>query len=157
LLDIRMATEPPLPHPIVQLADEVTRINGRLKTVFAEADAGTGLSKMELTVLISVFESRHPPTVPRIGRSLGHPRQVIQRATNALVAGDLLETLPNPDHKRAPLLRATDKGIEVATAVNVRARAAADALLQNIDATQCRRAADELNVLRKAIEEYLRP
>src|SRR5882724_3839651 len=92
-------------HPLVHLIDEVIRLRGRLQSLFAGVGAASGLAPMESTVLTAVVESHTTPTVSQIGRSLGHPRQVIQRAANNLIAARLLETTPNPGHKRAALLR----------------------------------------------------
>jgi DNA-binding MarR family transcriptional regulator len=143
-------------HPVVQLADEVARIGGRLQAVFADAHSGSGLSKMETTILMSVAESRFAPTVPQIGRSLGHPRQVIQRAANTLIAAGLLETMPNPHHKRAPLLKPTSTGEQLKKQMSARALKAADTLLEGIDFARCATLARELHELRRDIEASLR-
>jgi hypothetical protein len=82
--------------PFVQLIDEIARLRGRLKVVFPDNAASIGLSELELFVLNAVTGAREPPTVPQIGRSLGHARQVIQRATNALVARGLIEIHRQP-------------------------------------------------------------
>src|SRR6267142_768778 len=72
-------------NPLVCLVDEVMRLQGRFKSIFAVSDGVTGLPSMELTVLTAVVEAAGAPTVPQIGRSLGRPRQVIQRAANAFL------------------------------------------------------------------------
>jgi DNA-binding MarR family transcriptional regulator len=100
-------------HPLVGLIDETSRLNGRLKSLFAEARRGAGLGDSELAVLSAVVEAERPPTVPQIGRSFGQPRQQIQRAANSLMGAGLIEAIPNPDHKRASLLRATESGISL--------------------------------------------
>src|ERR1700741_4434341 len=89
---------------LVGLSDELIRLNGRLKGMFAGARRAEGLGDSELTVLNSVVEAERSPTGPQIARSLGQPRQIIQRATNSLIALGLIEAEPNPDHKRAVLL-----------------------------------------------------
>ena len=92
-------------NALVGLVDEIARLNGRLKSAFAASRRAVGLGDSEIMVLNAVVEAERPPTVAQIGRSLGHPRQIIQRAANSLVADGLIETRPNPDHKRAALLR----------------------------------------------------
>ena len=81
-----------------------SRLQGRLKGAFTDSRLSTGLGETEMTVLNAVAEAPSPPTVPQIGRALGHPRQVIQRAANALITAGLIATRDNPDHKRAVLL-----------------------------------------------------
>lgn len=143
-------------HPMIRLADELIRLNARLRTVFAGVTATTGLAAMELTVLTAVTEARAAPTVAQIGRSIGHPRQVIQRATNALLAAGLLETAANPNHKRAPILRATAAGRALKARADKLALESADAALRELDTAQCERLADELHDLRGRIEAHLR-
>ncbi len=143
-------------NAVVALIDELLRAHGRLKTFFASVNAATGLSSMESTVLTAVIESTIAPTVPQIGRSLGHPRQVIQRAANALIAAGLIETAPNPYHKRAPLLLPTRQGRVLKRKADARAAELTGALLRSIDAAKWRRVAGDLRELRGEIEAYLR-
>lgn len=149
-------TARPQNHPMLLLSDEILRLNGRLKSVFAGSGAATGLPAMESTVLAAVVQARTPPTVPQIGRSLGHPRQVMQRAANALIATGLIKTAANPDHKRAPLLVATAAGEALKQEADARAIQAADALLQVVDEAKCQRLIEELRELRAEIEHHLR-
>jgi DNA-binding MarR family transcriptional regulator len=148
---------PNLSNPVIALFDEVIRINGRLKSIFSDVRETTGLSAMEITVLTSVVESQVAPTVPQIGRSLGNPRQVIQRAANALISAKLIHTAPNPHHKRAPLLQATPRGQRLKRKADASAAQAIRSLLRSIDKVKCRRVAAELQQLRHAFEAVLRP
>jgi DNA-binding MarR family transcriptional regulator len=102
-------------------------------------------------------ESHVAPTVAQIGRSLGNPRQVIQRAANMLIAEKLVHTAPNPHHKRAPLLRPTSRGHVLKRKADASAAKAMSALLRGIDKKKCRRVAGELQELRHAFEALLRP
>ena len=144
------------PNPMFELIDELLRVNGRVKSLFASVNARSGLLAMETTVLTAVVESHLAPTVPQIGRSLGNPRQVIQRAANTLIAAGLIETAPNPHHKRAPLLLATRKGKLLKHRADALASEATNALLRSISARKCRRMAGEVRELRSEIEAYLR-
>jgi len=143
-------------NPLVRLIDEVVRLQGRFKSIFAGSNGVTGLPAMELTVLTAVVEATSAPTVPQIGRSLGRPRQVIQRATNALIEAGLIEAVPNPHHKRAPLLLPTRRGKVVKRKADACALKAANAFLRRIDAARCSRLAEDLRELRGEIEAYLR-
>ena len=141
-------------HPVVALIDELIRVNSRLRTVFSGTAEASGLSSMPLTVLTAVVESQIPPTVPQIGRSLGHPRQVIQRAANVLIEEGLIATQENPHHKRAPLLVATPSGEKLKSSVDKQALAAAEDFLSVIDANACEKLTRELRDLRSGIETY---
>ena len=143
-------------HPLVGLSDELIRLNGRLKSLFAGSRRNAGLGDSELGVLNAVVEAEHLPTVPQIGRSLGQPRQLVQRAANALVAAGLIETVPNPDHKRAVLLRATERGIAVKREVDSHADERAEAIWSSGDNDAVRDATKALRAIRQQLEAQLR-
>lgn len=143
-------------HPLAGLSDEMIRLHGRLRSLFAEARRNGGLGDSELGVLNAVVESERPPTVPQIGRSFGQPRQLVQRAANSLVSAGLIEALPNPDHKRAVLLRATEQGIALKRRIDADADARAQAVAHAIDADEIRAATAALNAVRRQLEAGLR-
>lgn len=143
-------------HPLVGLSDELIRLNGRMKALFAGARRSEGLGDSELSVLNAVVEAERPPTVPQIGRSFGQPRQIVQRAANSLTAAGLIETAPNPDHKRAVLLRATGQGVALKREMDARADAVADTIAADIDPDTVRAATAALRIVRKQLEAGLR-
>ncbi|MDE2403203.1 MAG: MarR family transcriptional regulator [Sphingomonadales bacterium] len=143
-------------HPLVGLVDEISRLNGRLKTTFAASRRAIGLGESEMMVLNAVVEAERPPTVPQIGRSLGSPRQLVQRATNALVARGLIETAANPDHKRAGLLVPTARGIAMKREADAAAEALGAGLSAAVDAETAHEATRLLRTIRRALEERLR-
>ena len=95
---------------LLTILGESHRIGVRLLQMFAGVREEAGLSGIEVLTLIGVANASRPPTVPQMGRSLGHPRQVIQRAVRVLEEEGLVALEPNPGHKRAALLVATEKG-----------------------------------------------
>jgi DNA-binding MarR family transcriptional regulator len=143
-------------HPLVGLSDELIRLNGRLKGMFADARRPDGLGDSEMTVLNAVVEADRPPTVPQIGRSLGQPRQIVQRAANSLMDAGLIETAPNPDHKRAVLLRATAQGTQLKREIDGRADTIAEAVAGDLDAVLVREATAALRQIRQQLEVRLR-
>ena len=143
-------------NPFLHLIDEISRLQGRLKTLFSTFHGYTGLTRFEQLVLTSVTEAVVPPTASQIGRSLGVPRQAIQRAANDLEVAGIIEKTDNPDHKRAPLLIATEKGRALKKVSDQLALETAEAMLGEIDAEKCLQLSGELHDLRKAIENYLR-
>ena len=139
-----------------RFADEVARLRGRMRALFAETRAQTGLAEMELTVLTATVNAAAPPTVAQIGRSLGHPRQVVQRAANRLAELGLVRYADNPDHKRASLIIATEAGLALKAADHARAQAISADVMARVDARDFAEAADRLHALRAEIEAYLR-
>ncbi len=143
-------------HPLVGLSDELIRLNGRLKSLFAAARRGAGLGDSEMGVLNAVVEADRSPTVPQIGRSFGQPRQLVQRAANSLIAAGLIEAVPNPDHKRAVLLRATESGVALKREIDLRADGLADGVAKGLDAEAISTATRALGEIRRNLEAQLR-
>ena len=143
-------------HQIAALIDAVGRTRGRLKSCYAPAQAASGLTDTEATVLTAVVGAVSPPTVAQIGRSLGHPRQVVQRAANQLIASGLVLPIANPDHKRAPLLRPTLEGSALAAETSARAEAITARLAARIDTVLVVEATLALNRFRAQLEAIVR-
>jgi DNA-binding MarR family transcriptional regulator len=143
-------------HPLVGLSDELIRLNGRMKALFAGARRSEGLGDSELSVLNAVVEADRPPTVPQIGRSFGQPRQIVQRAANSLMADGYIEAEPNPDHKRAVLLRPTAQGLALKREMDARADGIAKGLAAELDEDAVRTATLALRTVRKQLEARLR-
>jgi DNA-binding MarR family transcriptional regulator len=59
--------------------------------------------------VLSVLAGR-PATVPGIARRLGLARQSVQRVAGDLIAAGCVQAVPNPDHRRSPLLQLTALG-----------------------------------------------
>jgi DNA-binding MarR family transcriptional regulator len=141
------------------LVDEVTAmvsecflVHGRLVTIFSTIKDSVGLTGTEALTLFAVINSGKPVTVPQIGRSLGHARQVIQRAANVLVARGLLKTQDNPSHKRAAFLIATDAGREVKLGFDAAGRAVAETLAGGMDLATVKATRKGLRQLRRSVE-----
>jgi DNA-binding MarR family transcriptional regulator len=143
-------------HPMVGLSDELIRLNGRMKGLFAGARRPDGLNDSEMSLLNAVVEADRPPTVPQVGRSFGQPRQQVQRAAHSLIGAGLIEALPNPDHKRAVLLRATPRGTALKRDSDMRAEAIAAEECAGIDPETIRAATAALRTIRKELEAQLR-
>lgn len=143
-------------HPLIAVVDEVSRLRGRLRDLFADIEYSPELSRLQSMVLAAVLEAPVPPTVPQIGRSLGHPRQVVQRAANELVEGGLLRKTENPDHKRANLLVATDRAKEIKTQSDRAATRLADEVMGDFGELECAELAEALRAFRHYLEARLR-
>lgn len=132
--------------------DAAARVRGRARELFAPVYAEIGLNEMEMTVLNAVAAASAAPTVPRIGRSLGHPRQVIQRAATTLIGRGLIRPLANPDHKRAPLLAPTASGKTLKRKADRQAEQVIESILRELDAPTLHAAASALHDIRRAME-----
>jgi DNA-binding MarR family transcriptional regulator len=143
---------PDADHPLARLVDEVLRCHGRLLTATAGIGAEDALTGAQLLVLTAVVRADRPPTVPQIGRSLGHSRQAVQRLADALVERGLIETLENPDHKRARRLVATADGEGAYARSNDRSRGWAAQVTEGMDPTELATATAILRRLRRRLE-----
>jgi DNA-binding MarR family transcriptional regulator len=140
---------------LIELLDELAKVRGRTATAFRGIRAMHGLSELENVVLTAVTGARYPPTVPQIGRSLGHPRQVVQRAADALAARSLVQWLDNPDHKRARLLVPTGEGKRLRKLADLAGLERARQLTATLDPALFAATLDGLRTIRLAIEENI--
>jgi DNA-binding MarR family transcriptional regulator len=106
----------------------------------------------QLLVLTAVVRADAPPTVPQIGRSLGHSRQAVQRLVDGLVERGLIETRDNPDHKRARRLVATARGGAPTRAATNAVAAGPPRVTEGMDPAELTAAADTLRRLRRRLE-----
>jgi DNA-binding MarR family transcriptional regulator len=142
-------------HPLAGLADEVLRLHGRQLAANTELGAPEGLTGAQVLVLTAVVNAERPPTVPQIGRSLGHTRQSVQRIADALSARGLLASKENPDHKRAPLLTPTEAGRAAHSRIHERGQAWIGRVTAGIEPDDIARATDVLRALRVRMEADL--
>jgi DNA-binding MarR family transcriptional regulator len=141
---------------LLEIILEIRRIHGRIRTLFDDVELATSLPKMEVTVLTAVAEARTPPTVAALGRILGHPRQVVQRASKNLISGGYLESHENPEHKTARVLVPTERGLASKALADECARDIAAMVGMSLDVEKCEAVASYLRVVRQAIDRHLR-
>ena len=141
-------------NPLVMVIEESILLRDSAQSILSEALGGDLLSRLERLVLISLTEAGTPLTAAQIGRNLGHTRQVIQRAANRLVELDLVQRLPNSDHKTALLLEPTKNGLKFEQQMGSALIGIVDTLLTEKDIEMCRRLCRDLKKLRHKIEHY---
>jgi DNA-binding MarR family transcriptional regulator len=95
--------------PVWDLVHTIFRLNGFFLHAGDRLTAGSGLTTARWQVLGAVLHE--PLTVAAIARDMGLARQSVQRTANLLVEEGLCEYVPNPAHRRAKLLSATDHGL----------------------------------------------
>lgn len=142
---------------VVRILGEANRVAGRCLQVFARVREASGLSGIETLTLIAITHAAIPPTVPQVGRSLGHPRQVIQRAVRVLEQEGLVQPTPNPVHKRAALLVATDAGRELGRSIDAQAAEIIAGLAGglDLDLVQLTALGEGLLALRNRMDEHM--
>lgn len=136
-----------------ELIDEVLRLAGRVATANGAMAATVDLTSAQHLVLTAVVNAPRPPTVPQIGRSLGHSRQAVQRIADHLEQRTLIMYADNPDHRVARLLLPTVAGRRAHAAVHELSRGwVSDATTGTTDA-EIIDATATLRALRKRIEQ----
>lgn len=137
---------------VIELIDEVTRLRGRLFVVNKQARGAAEMGGLQWLVLSAVVGARSAPTVARIGRSLGHPRQSIQRLADELVGRGLIAQKNNPEHARARLLVPTPAGVELHQQQTRRSLHWAERIAGDLDPPLLQQTIETLRLLRSRIE-----
>ena len=73
--------------------------------------------------VLNMLREDGPMTVPQMGRAQALSRQFVQRMVNDAAGRGLVESVPNPAHKRSSLIRLTEDGRAAINAVIDRERA----------------------------------
>ncbi|WP_433211041.1 MarR family winged helix-turn-helix transcriptional regulator [Microtetraspora malaysiensis] len=88
-----------------------------------EQDAPIEGLSVGVRAVLNMLRENGPMTVPQMGRAQALSRQFVQRMVNDAAARGLVESVPNPAHKRSLLIRLTGEGRAAITAVFDRERA----------------------------------
>ncbi len=123
------------------------RANGLLLAAGDVLAAEEGLTAARWQVLGAVTMADRPLTVPQIARRMGLTRQSVQASVNRLRDDGLIEPDENPDHRRSPLFRLTDRGRETYAGLQRRQVAWIDALAAGLKTSELASAARVLDEL----------
>jgi DNA-binding MarR family transcriptional regulator len=134
---------------------EIFRAHGALVALGDRMVAGLGLSTARWQVLGSIGEKARDQSVAMIARNLGLSRQAVQRVVNELVRDGLAAYAPNPHHKRAKLVRMTEKGLAAYLAADGAFFAWANAALAGLDVARIAGAWEVTKALRQLCEGYV--
>ncbi|MEU7433914.1 MarR family transcriptional regulator [Streptomyces sioyaensis] len=88
-----------------------------------EQDVSTEGLSVGVRAVLSMLREHGPMTVPQMGRAQALSRQFVQRMVNDAAARGLVESAPNPAHKKSSLKQLTEQGQAAITAVIDRERA----------------------------------
>ncbi|HJS72980.1 MAG TPA: MarR family transcriptional regulator [Vicinamibacteria bacterium] len=91
-------------------------------------------------------------TVPQIARRMGMARQSVQRVADLLAESRLVRFEPNPDHRRSPILRATDEGVRVRDRLDRKLRGWEEGALELVDSDDLETALVVLRAIRSGLE-----
>ncbi len=136
---------------MIELIDEIIRGRARLPggRPFYDKPELHGLAG---TVLSAIVRAAHAPTVPQIGRSLGYPRQTIQRQADLLVERGWVRLIENPEHKRARRLIATPEGAELSRQSDLRSHAWAAQFTAGLSPENLAVTVETLRLIRQRLE-----
>jgi DNA-binding MarR family transcriptional regulator len=87
------------------------RTNGLLLAAGDVLAADEGLTSARWQVLGAIALAGTPLTVPQVARRMGLTRQSVQVSVNRLIGDELVRIEDNPDHRRSPLIRLTQRGV----------------------------------------------
>ncbi|MDI9829817.1 MarR family transcriptional regulator [Streptomyces sp. KAU_LT] len=142
--------EPLPPDELARRLTEVFDLVGPLYRLTQHSvERGAAAEGLSVTVraVLDLLQRRGPLTVPSMGRTLAVSRQFVQRTVNEAAERGLVESVPNPAHRRSSLIRLTDAGRRAITAVLAREHGALRGTggdLTDADVTACVRVLGEL-------------
>ncbi|MFV0132442.1 MarR family winged helix-turn-helix transcriptional regulator [Streptomyces sp. HMX87] len=114
-------TDAPLPpdelgRRLTEVYDLVGPLYRRAQRSVEQGLTGDGLS-VGVRAVLTLLHRNGPMTVPQMGRAQAISRQFVQRMVNEAAAGGLVESIPNPAHRRSSLIRLTAEGRGAISAV----------------------------------------
>lgn len=120
-------TDAPLPpddlgHRISEVFDLIGALYRRGLRKLEQGEEIEGVSVGVRSVL-TLLHRYGPMTVPQMGRVMTLTRQFVQRMVNDALTRGWAEAIPNPAHQRSSLIRITDDGTAVITAILAREHA----------------------------------
>jgi DNA-binding MarR family transcriptional regulator len=131
--DVKQPVPPartPAGDAFTALVLDVVRL-GQLFTAAGEALARPAGQTLARWVILDAIEDG-PASVAQIARRRGIARQAVQRVADLLEQDGLAAYEPNPDHRRAKLLRPTPRGRAALRGISVAQKAWADSLGEEI-------------------------
>lgn len=140
---------------LTQVILSVFRLNGALTEWGDRFVLPEELTSTRWRMLGAVALSQSPLTAPQIALTMGVTRQGAQKQLNLLTESGLMETHPNPLHKRSPLYSLTDKGLSTYNHINLRWQQQAAEMAGRFSATELETALHVLETLVEIHEESL--
>jgi DNA-binding MarR family transcriptional regulator len=139
----------PAGDAFTELVVEVAWLGG-LFTTAGESLAKLSEQTLARWVILDAVEDR-PSTVAEIARRRGIARQAVQRVADLLERDQLAAYEPNPNHRRAKLLRPTARGREALRSISIAQKTWADALGAEIGEATLRKTTRAVEQIRRAV------
>jgi DNA-binding MarR family transcriptional regulator len=136
-------------NAFTQLVLEVAWL-GNLFTAAGESLAEVGEQTLARWVVLDAIEDS-PSTVAHIARRRGIARQAVQRVADLLEREGLAAYQPNPQHRRAKLLRPTARGRKVLRVISVQQKAWSDTLGAEIGEAKLATMSRAIEQVRRAV------
>ncbi|SDM33530.1 DNA-binding transcriptional regulator, MarR family [Streptomyces sp. cf386] len=111
-----------LGHRVSEVFDLIGALYRRGLRKLEQGEEVEGVSVGVRSVLV-LLHRYGPMTVPQMGRVMALTRQFVQRMVNDALARGWAEATVNPAHQRSSLIRITDEGEAVITAILAREHA----------------------------------
>ena len=128
---------------------QIFRLNGLLLDAGDWLTAPSGQTSSRWQVMGCIDHT--PQTVAAVARTMGLARQSVQRTADLLVTDGLAAYEPNPDHKRAKLLRLTPEGQRVLTAIEEAQATWANRVAHSLKEADLQAAAQVLAAVERAL------
>jgi DNA-binding MarR family transcriptional regulator len=135
--------------------DEVITLSDRLRWIHDRMHEEDGLSNARRGILRGLVQFG-AQTVPNLARARSVSRQHVQGLIDALVDDKLVEVLPNPAHRRSPLIQVTAAGEKCVRKMDDANRRVVVALGADMPARELAVTARTLRAVRAAFEIELR-
>lgn len=132
-----------------ELAVEVFRINGLLLESGDRLTRPVGLTSSRWQVLGVVDHA--PASVAQVAREMGMTRQGVQRTADLLAGDGLIEYVENPHHRRAKLMKMTDRGRDALDYVTKRQAEWANRVSEGLSIEELRITIETLRSLREKL------
>lgn len=136
-------------HPALVL--EVFRFQGCLLAAGDRLAKPLHLSSARWKV-VGAIDQQGPLSVSKIARNMGLTRQTVQRLANEMKVGQFIGYAPNPDHRRAKLVRLTKKGRRVMKILNQRQIHWADKIAAGVNTEELEAALGLIKKLRMRLD-----
>ncbi|GAA5071661.1 DNA-binding MarR family transcriptional regulator [Thermocatellispora tengchongensis] len=116
---------PAAPELADRLAEVFDLVGPLYRRAYRKVELDSPIEGLSVGVraVLTMLREHGPMTVPQMGRAQALSRQFVQRMINDAAARGLVESVPNPAHKRSSLIRLTEQGRIAITAVADRERA----------------------------------
>jgi DNA-binding MarR family transcriptional regulator len=105
--------KPTKAEKLTEVTLSVFHLNGLLIEWGDRFSAPHGITSARWQVLGAMALASQPASVPHIAASMGLTRQGVQKQIDLLVDDGLVESAPNPAHKRSPLYALTGQGAKL--------------------------------------------